>query len=269
MRQHDQPRSPLAVTTGVAFRMSAASDPTLEEQRRFWNSWDRQHIEHRDLNPQAVSAVAEAKAQVILSWIGDVGLPPGSSLLEVGCATGWLTERLTRWGSATGIDLADEVVTRSRERRTGLTLLSGDVMSHPFAAGSFDLIVTIDVLSHVPDQEAFVARLADLLKPGGHLLVLTQNRFVFERRSDVQPIAPGQIRHWLNRGELRALLGPRYAIRRLETILPEGHRGVLRLANSLKVSALAGALGLRRSLDRFRERVGLGQSIVALARRKD
>jgi hypothetical protein len=68
---------------------------------------------------------------------------------------------------------------------------------------------------------------------------------------------------------LRALLTPRYALQRLETILPEGHLGVLRLANSLKINALAGAVGLGRPLDRFRERVGLGQNILALARRKD
>lgn len=247
--------------------MSPGSDPTLEEQRRFWNWWDREHVEERDVAPGRTNRVAEAKADAVLGMVATLGLQQASSL-EVGCATGWFAERLLRFGSATGIDLADEVITRSRERRPGLTLVSGDVMTYPFEAGSFDVIVTMDVLSHVPDQAAFVARLADLLKPGGHLVLLTQNRFVFERRADVAPLAAGQIRHWLTRSELRTLLSPRYQVRQLITVLPAGHLGILRVLNSLKLTALAGAAGLGQTLDRWRERAGLGQSIVVLAQRK-
>lgn len=47
-----------------------------------------------------------------------------------------------------------------------ITFVEGDVMTHPFADCSFDLITAVATLHHLPLRPA-LARFRDLLKPGG------------------------------------------------------------------------------------------------------
>src|SRR5262249_53572849 len=114
-------------------------------------------------------------------------------------------------------------------------------------------------------QRAFVARLAGSLRFGGLLVLTTQNRFVLERRQDVMPPGPGQIRYWLNRGELASLLRPNFRIRRLTSLEPEGRGGVLRVLNSSKLNRPLSAVVGRDRLQRWKEAVGLGQTLFAIA----
>jgi len=94
------------------------------------------------------------------------------------------------------------------------------------------------------------------------------HRFVYERRADVLPLAPGQVRHWITRAELRRLLKPYYRLRRLTTVMPVGHGGVLRVVNSYKVNKLLGLALSERRIAAIKERLGFGTTIVALARRR-
>lgn len=89
------------------------------------------------------------------------GVPPASSILEVGCGAGWLGQTLRARGFTAyqGIDLCPpaDIVGDIRDwRRLGL------------APESFDIIAAFEVIEHVPCVDVFHA----LLKPGG-LLMLT------------------------------------------------------------------------------------------------
>lgn len=52
-----------------------------------------------------------------------------------------------------------------------LTFVEGDVMTQPFAGGSFDFIAAVATLHHLPLMPA-LTRFRDLLKPGGTLAVI-------------------------------------------------------------------------------------------------
>jgi 2-polyprenyl-3-methyl-5-hydroxy-6-metoxy-1,4-benzoquinol methylase len=88
----------------------------------------------------------------------------------------------------------------------------------------YDAVVCVETFSHVPDQVAFVKRLADLLKPDGTLILTTQNRTVFIR-SRVMQQGEGQIRRWVTPSELQGLLGTRFHEIEMATITPAGDRG--------------------------------------------
>jgi SAM-dependent methyltransferase len=95
--------------------------------------------------------------------------------LDAGCGTGELTRLLaTRCGRVTGIDLSTNMVAEARRRSAGLDnveLTVGDLMTAPLAPGGFDCVATVAVLHHLP-LDAALARLRELLRPGGVLLVL-------------------------------------------------------------------------------------------------
>src|SRR5262249_44151658 len=71
-----------------------------------------------------------------------------------------------------GIELAAEGIDFCRKR--GLErLVQGSVSALPYASGSFDIALSLDVLYHraVPDDEAAARELARVLRPGGLLIL--------------------------------------------------------------------------------------------------
>lgn len=106
---------------------------------------------------------------------------PGGHVLDIGCGTGFLLERLAERGfSGIGIDLSPESVEHARRRLAQigasdrLTAVVGSAYEPP--AGPFDLIALTDVLEHLEDPRACIAALRAVLAPGGLLVVSTPNR---------------------------------------------------------------------------------------------
>jgi ubiquinone/menaquinone biosynthesis C-methylase UbiE len=106
--------------------------------------------------------------------VATAGLGADSAVLEVGCGTGQLTERLARFGfRLTAIDLGPSMISAAR-RRLGGSAVSFEVASfEDFAApeASFDLIVS-GTAFHWVDPEVRFRKPARLLRPGGWLALL-------------------------------------------------------------------------------------------------
>ncbi|HEU4327392.1 MAG TPA: class I SAM-dependent methyltransferase [Roseiflexaceae bacterium] len=93
-------------------------------------------------------------------------------ILDAGCGTGGNALFLRRYGRVTAMDLAPEAVALGRTRLPG-GLVRGSVLDLPFEAGSFDLVTSFDVLYHrgVPDEVHALREVAQVLRPGGRLLI--------------------------------------------------------------------------------------------------
>ena len=90
------------------------------------------------------------------------------NFLDVGCGTGAMSVRLTRWGRVVSADFSELALQFSRRR--GLDHLVGaDAMKLPFASDRFDAIVTMDVLEHLPNDCAAMQEFFRVLKPGGRV----------------------------------------------------------------------------------------------------
>lgn len=119
----------------------------------------------------------------------------GGRVLEVGCGTGLILERLAKVADdAKGIDLSPGMLARARER--GLDVVLGSVTDIPFADDRFDLVCSFKVLAHVPDIGKALAEIARVTRPGGHMLLEFYNpwslRFVAKRIAGPQPISEGR-----------------------------------------------------------------------------
>lgn len=105
----------------------------------------------------------------------------GKSVLDLGCAGGFMSEALTNSGSrVTGIDPAAKAIgaARSRARQQGQDIRYdvGVGETLPYDNASFDAVVCVDVLEHVNDVEAVLSEVARVLKPGGIFFYDTINR---------------------------------------------------------------------------------------------
>jgi 2-polyprenyl-3-methyl-5-hydroxy-6-metoxy-1,4-benzoquinol methylase len=239
--------------------------PDEAAQQQFWNDWNDKYRgpgHEAQLDPPTTR-----RRETVLRWVQQLQLIR-PRILDLGCATGWLTAQLAEFGQVRGTDIADASIRQARKRYPDIPFDCGDFSSSDYEKESFDIVVSLETLSHVADQRTFVQRIARVLKPGGYLILTTQNRFVFERRADVAPRGAGQIRQWVTGGELRQLLRDDFVVRRFTTLIPTGDVGILRLVNSPRVNRVLGRFVSRATIERAKERFGLGQTIAVLAQRR-
>jgi SAM-dependent methyltransferase len=98
------------------------------------------------------------------------GIPKRPRMLDAGCGTGQMLKMLQRQGSAVGLDLSHEAIifAASRDARN---LVLGSVTNPPFAEGTFDVALALDVIEHVDDDCGILEGLRSIVRPGGALIV--------------------------------------------------------------------------------------------------
>src|ERR1022692_3323511 len=102
------------------------------------------------------------------------GLSPGAAVLEVGCGTGQLTERLASSGfRLTAIDIGASMIAAARQRLAGAEVSFQVTSFEDLAAvdASFDLVIS-SAAFHWIDPEVAFSKSARLLRPGGWLALL-------------------------------------------------------------------------------------------------
>ncbi len=93
----------------------------------------------------------------------------GKDVLEAGCGTGLVLERLARVARrAEGFDLSPGMLSKATAR--GLHVKEGSLTDIPFEDASFDVCCSFKVLAHVPDIEKALSEMARVVRPGGHVL---------------------------------------------------------------------------------------------------
>jgi len=101
------------------------------------------------------------------------GLPPRSTILEVGCGDGSFTKELVKYSpDVVAIDISESQIAENTKRFGGITFQQHDVAERfPFEAGAFDVIWCSEVLEHLFDPAFALREMHRILKPGGKLLV--------------------------------------------------------------------------------------------------
>ncbi len=194
-------------------------------------------------------------------------------ILDLGCGSGWLTSMLGRFGPTTGIDLSPIAIAKASERYPDIDFVAGDFFEAGLTERSFDVVVSCQVLDHMPDHAGFFDLVWRLLKPHGHFIVVTTNPWPIRRwdQDDFVGFSGGlqPIEHWLTRAQLGAILRERFRIRRLRTLLPGyGNRGALRLLHSARLAHGLRALGLLDFYHNVLLRCGCGLLLYAVAQRR-
>ena len=128
---------------------------------------------------------------------------PGLRLLDCGCGTGSNLRLLARYGRACGFDLTWSGLTIAR--RSGLDALARASVAHvPFAAETFDIVTSFDVLYCLETavEQAAVSEMWRVLKPGGSLVVNVAGMNILKGNHSV---LSAELRRY-SRSSLRALL---------------------------------------------------------------
>ena len=136
------------------------------------------------MNPEELSHIAVAEkdhwwyrgmrlglARILSRY---VSLPAGGRVLEAGCGTGYTSEWLHqqyKW-EVFSVDLESRAMQYARSRRLP-NAAQADIATLPFPDASFDLVLSLDVLVHIPrgQETKCVAEFFRVLKPSGTVVV--------------------------------------------------------------------------------------------------
>lgn len=127
----------------------------------------------------------------------------GVTVLDIGCGGGLLSEPMTRLGArVTGVD-ADASGIAAATAHAGEVGLDIEYLAgaaEDLAAGGrrFDAVVASEVIEHVADRAAFADALAELVRPGGVLVLTTINRT--SRSYAAAIVAAEYVLRWVPRG---------------------------------------------------------------------
>ncbi len=147
-------------------------------------------------------------------------------ILEVGVGEGEVTARLAaRWPDATfcGVDLPDPELAANWDG-VGFSPLFGDIGRLPFADRTFDLVLAIEVLEHVPYPELALAELSRVARRDIVVSVprepiwcaanLARGKYLKDLGN-----TPGHINHWSKKA-FAQLVGRRFDVRAVHSPFP-------------------------------------------------
>ena len=156
-------------------------------------------------------------------------LSPGAAVLDLGCGAGvpvtrWLAQRF----AVTGVDLSARQLELARRHVPAANFLKADMADLSFAPETFDAVVALHSIIHVPRAEhpAMLGKIHRWLKPGGLFLATWALGEWEGEESDWEGWgAPMRWSHHDVETSLELLCGASFAIERAEAHTTRGTRG--------------------------------------------
>jgi 2-polyprenyl-6-hydroxyphenyl methylase/3-demethylubiquinone-9 3-methyltransferase len=130
----------------------------------------------------------------------------GLRILDIGCGGGILCEPLARLGAdVVGADPAAPNIEAAKLHAAGTGLAIDYRVTTAEALADlcerFDVVLAMEVVEHVADLDLFVSRCAEMVKPGGLMIVATINRTL--KSFALAIVGAEYVLRWLPRGTHR------------------------------------------------------------------
>lgn len=152
---------------------------------------------------------------------------PDARLLDLGCDAGGRTSWVgARIGARElhGVEIAPDRAALAAEK--GVEVVSADLgQPLPYDEGSFDVVMSNQVIEHLADTDTFVSEIHRVLRPGGIAVISTENLAAWH---NVASLVFGWLPFSLtNISEVRRGIGNPLGLHRGEPGEPRGHLRVL------------------------------------------
>jgi SAM-dependent methyltransferase len=142
--------------------------PTVEEELSMWSEY---HGHRHEMRYRLVGDATRSYA------------PVGGVVLDIGCGSALVADRLTDLPlHYIGLDFGGHHIESAAKRHSSAndrplrtTFLRGDGEHLPLADASVDVVVFTEVIEHLVQPELAVWEIARVLRPGGHLVMTTNN----------------------------------------------------------------------------------------------
>jgi len=168
----------------------------------WWDPAGKMGMLHK-FNPVRLGFIKEAACRRFRRDPKCLDSMAGLRVLDIGCGGGLLSEPIARLGAAVvGADPAEANIEAAKVHagREGLSIDYRATTAEALAdAGErFDVVLAMEVVEHVADLTLFVNRCAEMVKPGGLMVVATLNRTI--KSFALAIVGAEYVLRWLPRG---------------------------------------------------------------------
>jgi ubiquinone/menaquinone biosynthesis C-methylase UbiE len=112
----------------------------------------------------------------LLAFINQRAASDPIAILDIGCGTGSqlvANRSIVPHGRLVGLDRSLGMLRQAQRKSSDIIWVQGDCAMLPFAGQSFDFVACQHALHHVQDKAAMLHSVFRVLRPGGHLVILT------------------------------------------------------------------------------------------------
>ncbi len=187
-------------------------------------------------------------------------------ICDFGSGWGWLSNYLSAFGSVLGVELSDDAVRQAQQDFPHVEFVCADITKWR-PGRQFDLLVSSEVLEHVPDKQAFFTTVREVLRPDGWLILTTPNKKV-QKEWDMTNGTGQLIENWCSVDELRRLAVGFEIIDHRTFLFDFSYCGKFRWLSAPKAHYILRVAGCFSLYDYFRRIFDLGLYQVMLARKK-
>lgn len=166
---------------------------------------------------------AHGRAGVALEWLGK-----SRRTLDLGCSGGLFASLVMgKGGAVVGMDVDAGSLGRARREAPQADFVLGSGEALPYDDGSFDSVVMLDVLEHMPSDARALREVDRVLQPGGRLIISVPNKghfgfldaqnsiFFAAGRKIMGRRGEAQFHRHYGIDDLKGLLGPSYRLEKL------------------------------------------------------
>lgn len=150
-------------------------------------------------------------------YVFAASLATGRRVLDLGSGEGYGAALLARTAeSVVGVDISQEAVAHAcvTYGESNVRFVCADARRLTFAAGSFDLVVSFELIEHMAECEALLDEAARVLRPNGLLVISSPNKRFYHLHDQGQSENSFHVRE-LEQEELETLLAARFPKRRI------------------------------------------------------
>lgn len=209
---------------------------------------------------------APVSLDVLYDLAIEAGVDEGSTVLDVGCATGSRSRELIRRTgcSVAGIELLPQLIDWGRDQTAAegltaqLTIEQGSILDLPAADAAYDVLWCTDVFGIIADLQGAVDECARVLRPNGHLIsyitVATDRMAPFEQAELDR--SQGCVGSSMNQQNLERCFAERFTIERKIIVGAQHRQSVIEAGDDGTLQNLLRASRLMTWPDRYRQTHG-------------
>ena len=126
--------------------------------RGYWNTvWEKEGLDKRGINSPLIRKIASL-------------IPPGSSVLDVGCGNGRLLRNLKEEKHCTcvGLDISDSMILMLK--KVGTKGICSKLPDIPLRQNYFDVVLAAEVLEHLDNPVDTIKEMSRVVKPDGLII---------------------------------------------------------------------------------------------------
>lgn len=113
----------------------------------------------------------DRRLNMIRKWVSLSGV-----ILDNGCGLGTYLRSFQPYNQVRfGLEIEHDRAVKAIDTASGIIEGVGETL--PFASGSFDFVLSNEVIEHVADDAVYAAEMVRVLKPGGRAIVFCPNRW--------------------------------------------------------------------------------------------